>query len=188
MDDREAYEFYADPANLAISGPGRKRAGQRLTSMTAVRFAPEVIEAVKERAFGEGVTVGSWIRWLVGREITQPRVFELVVEGEAEPVRVPAEALERLTAALMPALLRHGTLSLRIGSPAWRHDGGALVSSLPVAVQRPQGPIEGSGKRGELRALQSSLDPPRTFSCQHFSVGNATSAACAICGPLDVAA
>jgi hypothetical protein len=188
VDDREAYEFYADPANLAIGGPARKRAAPHLTSMTSVRFAPDVIEAVKERAFGEGVTVGSWIRRLVGREIAEPRVFELAVEGEAGPVRVPAEALERLTAALMPALLRHGTLSLRIGSPAWRHDGDALVGSLPVGVERPEGVIEGSGVAGEPRAIPSTLSRLRTFSCPHFSIANVTSAACVICGPLGVAA
>lgn len=75
MNDDEAYEFYADPANREITGPGRKRTGQRLASMTAVRFAPEVIEAVKDRAFSEGVTVGHWIRRLVNREIAEPRTF-----------------------------------------------------------------------------------------------------------------
>jgi hypothetical protein len=69
VDDREAYEFYAGPANQVTSGPGRRRQGQNLSDMTSIRFAPEVIEAVKERAFSEGVTVGSWIRRLVGREL-----------------------------------------------------------------------------------------------------------------------
>jgi hypothetical protein len=71
MDDREAYEFYADPAHREASGPARKRQGQqpRLSGMTSIRFAPEVIEAVKGLAFSEGVTVGSWIRRLVDREI-----------------------------------------------------------------------------------------------------------------------
>lgn len=190
MDDREAYEFYADPAHREVAGPGRKRRGQqpRLSGMTSIRFTPEVIEAVKERAFGEGVTVGSWIRRLVDREIAEPRVFELAIDGEDEPVRVPAEAIERLAAALMPALLRHGSLSLRIGSPSWRHDGGAVVSSLPVAVQRPAGVIDGSGRAGEPRALSSALSRARTFSCPHFSVGNAVSASCETCGPLDAVA
>ena len=71
MDDREAYEFYKHPAHLEAAGPGRKRKGQRLASMTSVRFAPEVIEAVKDIAFAEGRTVGSWIRRLVDREIAQ---------------------------------------------------------------------------------------------------------------------
>jgi hypothetical protein len=172
VDDREANEFYADPANLAISGPGRKRKGQNLASMTSVRFTPEVIDAVKERAFGEGVTVGSWIRRLVGREIAEPRVFELAVDGEGEPVRVPAEALDRLLAALAPALMRHGQLELRIGNP----------------VRRPEGLIKGSGVVGAARAMPSAFSRPRTFACPHFSIGNADSAACATCGPLDVAA
>lgn len=73
MNDREAYEFYADPANREAAGPPRKRKGQRLASMTSVRFAPEVIEAVKDRAFGEGFTVGSWIRRLVQRELDSLR-------------------------------------------------------------------------------------------------------------------
>jgi hypothetical protein len=73
MTDDEAYEFYADPANCEPAGPGRKpRRGQRLASMTSVRFAPEVIEAVRQRAFSEGVTVGFWIRRLVDREIAGP--------------------------------------------------------------------------------------------------------------------
>lgn len=75
MDDREAYEFYANPANRAVSGPGRKRQGQqpRLSGMTSVRFTPEVIETVKGIALGEGVTVGSWIRRLVDRAIEAHR-------------------------------------------------------------------------------------------------------------------
>jgi len=69
MDDREAYEFYEDPEHLKPAGPGRKRNAPRLTTMNSVRFAPEVIEAVKAVAFEEGVTVGSWIRRLVQREL-----------------------------------------------------------------------------------------------------------------------
>jgi hypothetical protein len=73
VNDAEASEFYKDPRHLRIAGLGRKRKGPRLTSMTAVRFAPEVIEAVKAAAFREGVTVGSWIRRLVQRELAKPR-------------------------------------------------------------------------------------------------------------------
>jgi hypothetical protein len=171
MNDDEAYEFYADPANLELAGPGRKRKGQRLTSMTAVRFAPEVIEAVKERAFGEGVTVGSWIRRLVGREFDTPRVTELAVEGFAEPLRIPAGALEQVVSALLPVLIRHGQVDLRIGAG------------------RPVGLIEGSGRAGVPRTLGTSLSGTgRSFSCGHLSVGNVTHAACGICGPLTAVA
>jgi hypothetical protein len=189
VDDREANEFYADPANLAVSGPGRKRQGQNLASMASVRFAPEVIEAVKQRAFREGVTVGPWIRRLVKRELDRPetRTLDLDVDDGAL-ARLPADALERLTAALTPALMRHGVLELRIGPVAWQSDGAHATSSVPVSVQRPEGLIEGSGVKGEPRAMSSTLDRPRTFSCPHFSVGNVVSASCETCGPLDVAA
>ena len=62
MTDQEAYDFYADPANLAVSGPGRRRKRPTLTNMISVRFAPEVIAEVKDIASAEGVTVGAWIR------------------------------------------------------------------------------------------------------------------------------
>ena len=73
MDDAEAYEFYADPANRVMTGPGRKRSGQRLTIMSSVRFAPEVIEQVKRLTAAEGVTVGAWIRAAVAREAERKR-------------------------------------------------------------------------------------------------------------------
>lgn len=190
MDDREAYEFYAKPENLMPAGPGRKRRGQRLASMTSVRFAPEVIEAVKDRAFGEGVTVGSWIRRLVDREIAEPRVFEMAVDGEDQPVRLPAEALNEVVAALMPVLLKRGPLDLRIGVPEWYVGEHTAVTRTPVSAappMRPSGVIEGSGRQGDSRTLLSSLSG-RTFSCPHFSVGNVASAACPECGPLQAAA
>jgi predicted DNA-binding protein len=169
MDDREAYEFYADPANRTITGPARKRQGQRLTSMSSVRFAPEVIESVKGLASEEGITVGSWIRRLVQREIEQPRLMEIADEASGEMLRVPHDALAAVAAALMPAIIEHGGVDLRIGTP------------------RPVGLIEGSGRRGERRALPSSLRL-RSFACPHLSAGNVTSVICATCGPLPAAA
>ena len=68
MNDEEAFEFYSDPANRIPAGPGRKRKGPRFTSLTSVRFDPQVIESVKSIAFAEGITVGAWIRRAVERE------------------------------------------------------------------------------------------------------------------------
>ena len=75
MNDSEAYEFYADPANQVPTGPGRKpkRPAQKLTSMNSVRFTQEVIEQVKHLATAEGVTVGAWIRAAVARESERQR-------------------------------------------------------------------------------------------------------------------
>lgn len=69
MDEREAHAFYADPANLRLAGPARKRRGQRLTSMVPIRFQPEVIGAATVLAKREGMTVSGWIRRLVLREV-----------------------------------------------------------------------------------------------------------------------
>lgn len=179
MDDREAYELYADPANRQLVGTPRKRRGQRLTVMASVRFRPEVIESVRELAFKEGVTVGAWIRRLVQREIEQPQVVEVADETTGEPVHIPHDALAAITAALMPAIIRHGSVSLRIGAP--RPEAGA---------ERPSGLIEGSGRRGEAKAFPSTLSPlpSRTFACPHLAVGNVTSVSCGTCGPLQAVA
>lgn len=173
MNDKEAYEFYANPENLKIAGPAHKRQGQRLTTMSSVRFAPEVIEAVKDLAFKEGITVGSWIRRLVQREIEPPRMVEVDCDGLDEPLRVPQDALERIVWAAMPAIIRHGSVNLQLGA----------------GPERPTGLIEEAGRKGEPRSLPSSLRlKPRTFSCPHMSVGNAVSVTCETCGPLEAAA
>jgi predicted DNA-binding protein len=174
MDDREAHEFYKNPEHLQIMGPGRRRQAPRLTSMSSVRFAPEVIEAVKEIAFREGIPVGSWIRRLVQRELDEPETVEMAVEGLDEPLRLPADALRAITAAAMPALVKHGSVGLTLG-------GGR------TGAERPRGLIPGSGRKGEPKALRSSLGTRSggsTFSCSHMSIGGVQSASCGICGPL----
>lgn len=69
MNDQERHDFYADPANLRVIGPGRKRKAPMLSSMVPVRFTPEFIERVKSVAFDEGVTVSTWIRRAASREL-----------------------------------------------------------------------------------------------------------------------
>jgi hypothetical protein len=46
--------------------------------------------------------------------------------------------------------------------------------------------VPGSGRRGEAKALPSSLSllPARTLSCPHLSMGGVISASCGTCGPL----
>jgi hypothetical protein len=68
MDDQQAHEFCKDPVNQQPSGPGRRRAGRRLTSMISVRFTPDLIARVKRWAAGDGITVGAWIRRAAARE------------------------------------------------------------------------------------------------------------------------
>jgi hypothetical protein len=71
MDDEQAYEFYSDPKNLEPGGPGRRRKAGRsvLTSHVPVRFPPATIAAVKSLAEADGVTVSTWIRQVVQKEV-----------------------------------------------------------------------------------------------------------------------
>lgn len=190
MDDREAHEFYKDPEHLRIAGPGRKRNGQRLTSMTAVRFSPETIEAVKDVAHNEGITVSTWIRRLVSRTVaapTEPEMMPVTVEGFSEPLQVRAGLLRELASALFPALVKHGSVSLTLGQQQVMSMGPAsMTTAMPVSasVPRPQGLIPGSGRQGEPKALRSSLSLSCTFRCEHISIGNVAGASCGQCGPL----
>jgi hypothetical protein len=101
VNDAEAYEFYADPVNRKLTGTPRKRTGRRLTSMSSVRFTPEVIEAARDLAASKGVTVGAWIRRLVQREIDAPRHPEGLIGGSG---RVGAPRI-------LPSSLRPRTFS-----------------------------------------------------------------------------
>lgn len=143
MDDQEAYEYYADPANQVPAGPPRKHPKDQLTSVLSARISPSLLNQVTAAAASEGRSAGSWVRRALRNEVQRHR-----------------------------------------------------------SVQRPERPIEGSGRRGEPKSLPSSLPPwqvrrsygyaatltasghGRTFTCPHFSVGNAVSASCEQCGPL----
>jgi hypothetical protein len=103
VNDAEAYEFYADPENRKLTGTPRKRAGRRLTAMSSVRFAPEVIEVAQDLAASEGVTVGSWIRRLVQREIDAPHRPEGLIEGSGRagtPRAIPSSLPARTFSCL----------------------------------------------------------------------------------------
>ena len=178
VSDQEAYDYYADPANQVPAGPPVRRKRPRLTGMTSIRFDPAVIKAATALAHEEGMTVSSWIRKLVQRETEPPRMVEVACDGLDEPLLIPESALAAITTAALPAIVRHGSVSLRIGTPR------------PQArVERPADLIEGSGRRGQPKALPSSLQlKRRSFACPHLSVGNVTAVICEACGPLEGAA
>jgi hypothetical protein len=79
FDDDAAARHYEDPANLAPAGPAYPTRGPRgskgLSSHVPVRFGPDLVAAVKRLADIDGVTVSSWVRALVAREVErrQPR-------------------------------------------------------------------------------------------------------------------
>ncbi len=71
MTDEEAWGYYAKPENQrmgegAIIRPPRPT---RMKDAVPVRFRDATIEAVKEFADADGVTVSEWIRRLVNQEI-----------------------------------------------------------------------------------------------------------------------
>jgi hypothetical protein len=70
-DDATAAEFYDDPENRKPAGPPRERAGQarRLTSHVPIRFQPRTIAKAKTIAERDGMTVSSWIRGVIEREV-----------------------------------------------------------------------------------------------------------------------
>lgn len=109
MADRQAYEFYADPANQVPAGPPVRRTRGRLSATVPVRFPEAMIEAIKRLADRDGVTVSSWIRRLVAREvmrrqpaaITMPSsapIWQTVPspEGTASPVTTGSAEPDRL--------------------------------------------------------------------------------------------
>jgi hypothetical protein len=88
MSDAQSHEFYQDPDHLAIAGPGQRRERPMKSGMIPVRFAPEVIAVIKRFASQDGVTVSTWIRRLVGREIRRRQPSVTAVTAEAPSVQL----------------------------------------------------------------------------------------------------
>ena len=88
MDEIQAHEFYADPKNQVPAGPAYRRTGRRLSATVPVRFPQAVIDAVKRLADRDGVTVSSWIRRVVVREVMRRQ--PTAVTGSSQPVRFEA--------------------------------------------------------------------------------------------------
>jgi hypothetical protein len=87
MSEAQAHEFYKDPEHLAAAGPGQRREQPMKSGMIPVRFAPDVIAAVKRFASQDGVTVSTWIRRLVGREIQRRQPPATTAASQAPSVQ-----------------------------------------------------------------------------------------------------
>jgi hypothetical protein len=96
MDARQAQEFYANPENQVPAGQAYRRTGRRLSATVPVRFPQAVIDAVKRLADRDGVTVSSWIRRLVIREVMRRQ--PAAVTAPSQPPR-----FETLTAPSQPS-------------------------------------------------------------------------------------
>ncbi len=82
MNEQDAAEYYAKPESRRIVGPPRRRkAHQQLSNHVSIRFAPAIMAWVRWHAARDGVTVGSWIRSLVEKEVE--RRLPLVRTGVA---------------------------------------------------------------------------------------------------------
>jgi predicted HicB family RNase H-like nuclease len=67
MSTEEEHAFYARAEYQQPHGPPRRRGG--LTAMVPVRFAPDHLEEIRQRAAAEDRSVSSWIRRAVEREL-----------------------------------------------------------------------------------------------------------------------
>lgn len=84
-DENQVDEFYRDPANQVPAGPAYRRTGRRLSATVPVRFPQAIIDAVKRLADQDGVTVSSWIRRLVAREVMRRQPADVTIASS--PVR-----------------------------------------------------------------------------------------------------
>jgi hypothetical protein len=90
MTDEEAWEYYSKPEHQQMGeGPVvRPPRPTRMKDAVPIRFHDATIEAVKEFADADGVTVSEWIRRLVNREIEarrgQPSADDAAIADELE--------------------------------------------------------------------------------------------------------
>lgn len=91
MNDAEAADFYADPANQQIApGPAvRPPRPKALGGSIPIRFPPSAVAAVKVLADADGLTVSEWVRRVVGAELKRR-------EGSSGERIDVADELERL--------------------------------------------------------------------------------------------
>ncbi|MGH3403501.1 MAG: hypothetical protein ACRDRJ_13540 [Streptosporangiaceae bacterium] len=93
MKEAEAHEFYKNPDHLAVTAGAGAPPPQRLKSgLIPVRFTPDMIAAVKRLAHDDGVTVSTWIRRLVGRELQRRIPSETGPRVEVPAIRVDYSA------------------------------------------------------------------------------------------------
>jgi predicted HicB family RNase H-like nuclease len=64
----EEYEFYTKPENQEPQGPPRRRRS-KLTELVPVRFPPETLREIRQRAGEDDRSVSSWIRQAVEHEL-----------------------------------------------------------------------------------------------------------------------
>jgi hypothetical protein len=99
-------DFYQDPEHLVPAGPARRRERPTMSGMVPVRFPQDMIAAVKRFASQDGMTVSTWIRRLVAKEIER-REPPATATGPAEPTAIQIQGTPPLsrTSSTAPAEL-----------------------------------------------------------------------------------
>ncbi|HEY8686161.1 MAG TPA: hypothetical protein VIO57_11190 [Chloroflexota bacterium] len=70
MTEKDSAEYYGDPKNRRIVGPAqRRKTGAQLGNHVAIRFSSVTMAVVRTLAYRDGVTVSSWVRAVVEREV-----------------------------------------------------------------------------------------------------------------------
>ena len=69
MSDEEAFEHYKNPENRKPAGGVYEVPKRALSRHVPIRFRPQTIAKAKAIAEREGMTVSSWIRGVVEREV-----------------------------------------------------------------------------------------------------------------------
>jgi hypothetical protein len=88
MKDDELAKLYQDPANRRLTGTPKRPRLQTLSNHVPIRFSANTMAAVQTLAHGDGMTVSSWIRSVVDRELVRrlpPQTMStLVAEDETK--------------------------------------------------------------------------------------------------------
>ena len=158
MNDREAYEYYLDPAHLESTGPARKHPKDELTKLLSARISPSLLNQVTSAAASEGCQVSAWVRRALRNELER--------SGWRADERRRREAAHATTAEV--------TGGRAVPPGAFPHPEGLILGSGRAGEPRALS-----------SSLQMRS---RTFTCPHFSISNVTAAACKHCGPLAAAA
>ena|SRR6266851_9561147 len=86
-----AGEFYTDPTNLVPTGPPRRPRRRQLTSHVPVRFSPATVAAVRMLAWRDGISMSSWIRSAVEREVERQLPRLLTAGTQTAPLKLAAQ-------------------------------------------------------------------------------------------------
>ncbi|PZS30417.1 MAG: CopG family transcriptional regulator [Pseudonocardiales bacterium] len=69
MTPEQEHDYYAEEENQQPQGPPRRRQS-RLTEIVPVRFPPELLDEIRQRAEADDRSLSSWIRRAAEHELT----------------------------------------------------------------------------------------------------------------------